>query len=201
MRIIAGDYRGRTLVPPRDASTTRPMTDRVKETLFNRLASHGFFDENADGSPLHAADLFAGTGSLGLEALSRGYDFCTFIEPDRDAADRLEQNLDALDARRYARLLRADALNPTWTLRLDATPLSLVLLDPPYPLVEDAAGLDRVVALLVELRPRLAEVACVVLRTPQAVTPPAIPHFRGPGSHAYGSTRLNFYVTDTTPTV
>lgn len=199
MRIIAGDYRGRTLLPPEDASVTRPMTDRVKEALFNRLATHGFFDDNDDGVPLHAVDLFAGTGSLGLEALSRGVDFCTFIEQDRDAIDRLGQNIASLGAEPYARVLRSDALNPTWTLRLDATPIALVLLDPPYRMVEEDGGLDPIVTLLTELRPRLAEVACVMLRTPKDITPPAIESYRGPGVHVYGSTQLNYYLTDTTP--
>ena len=193
MRIIAGDYRGRKLIPPRDQSVTRPMTDRVKQSLFDRLAAHGFFEHETD-QPIHAVDLFAGTGSLGLEALSRGADFCTFIEQDHDAADRLEQNLDALDARRYARLLRSDALNPSWLLRLDDTPLSLLLLDPPYRLVEEADGFERIAVLLAELRPRLAEVSCLMLRTPKDVHPPAFDHFRGPGSHVYGSTQLNFYL-------
>ncbi len=193
MRIIAGDYRGRKIIPPRDQSVTRPMTDRVKQSLFDRLAAHGFFDDEPE-QPIHVVDLFAGTGSLGLEALSRGADFCTFIEQDRDAADRLEQNLDALDARRYARVLRSDALNPSWLLRLDQTPISMVLMDPPYRMVEEAAGFDRFAPLLAELRPRLAEVACVMLRTPKDVTPPEFDHFRGPGAHVFGTTQLNFYL-------
>ena len=90
MRIIAGTHRGRTLLAPADAETTRPITDRVKENLFNRLHSLGVLGYG------RVLDVFCGTGSMGLEALSRGADHCTFVDRDRDAIDRLQQNLDTL---------------------------------------------------------------------------------------------------------
>jgi len=87
MRIIAGTHRARTFKPPRDAETTRPMPDRVKEAVFSRLNSLGMLapDPRQPDRPWHAADAFAGTGSMGLEFLSRGAGHCVFVEADRDA--------------------------------------------------------------------------------------------------------------------
>src|SRR3954447_4184795 len=92
MRIIAGKWRGRTIeAPPGD--DTRPTADRVRETLFSMLASRlGSFEE------LRVADLFAGTGALGLEALSRGAASATFIESDSRAVALIRRNADKLGA-------------------------------------------------------------------------------------------------------
>ena len=80
MRIIAGQWRGRTLIAPK-GDTTRPTADRTRETLFSMLTSRlGSFRD------IRVADLFAGTGALGLEALSRGAAECTFVEQDRRGA-------------------------------------------------------------------------------------------------------------------
>jgi len=201
MRIIAGTHRRQKLTPPRDQSVTRPMSDRVKQSMFDRLVAHGLFEQDPGDPPVHVVDLFAGTGSLGLEALSRGAQFVTFIEQDRDAAARLQRNLEKLDLTSKARLLSSDALGRGWTLHLDTTPISMVYLDPPYAMVQADNGLDPLVTLLEELRPRLATIAAIMLRTPAKLTPPAITGYRGPGSHAFGSTQLNFYITDTTPQV
>ncbi|MEM6855146.1 MAG: RsmD family RNA methyltransferase, partial [Planctomycetota bacterium] len=90
MRIIAGQYRGRPLINPEDDLTTRPITDRVKENLFNRLQSLGLLGYG------RVLDIYCGTGSMGLEALSRGAEHCTFVDQSRDAIDKLEGNLDNL---------------------------------------------------------------------------------------------------------
>ena len=87
MRIIAGAARGRRLVGP-PGQTTRPMTDRVRESLFSSIAAW-----LPDGVVL---DLYAGTGSMGLEALSRGAKEVTFVEKDRNALDALRKNVDAV---------------------------------------------------------------------------------------------------------
>ena len=92
MRIISGQWRGRPLDAPA-GSVTRPTSDRAREGLFSMLASRlGGFEE------LRVADLFAGTGALGLEALSRGAAFCTFYEKDRAALDAVRHNIDKLGA-------------------------------------------------------------------------------------------------------
>jgi 16S rRNA (guanine966-N2)-methyltransferase len=121
MRIIAGEWRGRTIdAPPGQA--TRPTADRVRETLFSMLASRigGF-------GALRVADLFAGSGALGLEALSRGAAQATFVERDGQAAAVIGRNLDKLGASGRARIV------PTSALALPASdPFDLVFADPPY---------------------------------------------------------------------
>ena len=109
MRIIAGKHRGRKLLGPKDETTTRPITDRIKEILFNRLMSLGFLGEG------NVLDIFAGTGSMGLECLSRGADHCVFVERDHDARSRLEQNIDALDLKQRSRIIASDAYSPSHT--------------------------------------------------------------------------------------
>lgn len=120
MRIIAGQWRGRPLVAPPGAGT-RPTADRVRETLFNMLASRlGSFED------LAVADLFAGSGALGLEALSRGAASCLFVEEERFALDAIRANVARLGASgAEVRAGRAERATP-------ARPLDLVFADPPY---------------------------------------------------------------------
>lgn len=120
MRIIAGEWRGRALKAP-EGQATRPTSDRAREALFSMLASRlGSFEG------LKVADLFAGTGALGLEALSRGAAHCTFIEQDRAALAALKANVDALGASTRADIRAQSALSA------GGGPYDLVLLDPPY---------------------------------------------------------------------
>src|SRR5688572_30976838 len=92
MRIIAGEWRGRPLVAP-EGRATRPTSDRAREGLFSMLASRiGGFEG------LHVADLFAGTGALGLEALSRGAAHCTFVDNDREAVASIRRNIETFGA-------------------------------------------------------------------------------------------------------
>jgi 16S rRNA (guanine966-N2)-methyltransferase len=119
VRIIAGRWRGRTIAAPA-GQATRPTADRVREALFSMLASRlGSFEG------LKVADLFAGSGALGLEALSRGAAHCTFVETDRAAVDAIRKNLAALGA-------EADILSvPAEHARI-ADEINLAFLDPPY---------------------------------------------------------------------
>ena len=122
MRIVAGEWRGRSLLAPAGRST-RPTSDRAREGLFSMLASRlGSFED------LQVADLFAGTGALGLEALSRGAAFCTFVEKDRDALDILKRNIDTLGAADRADI-RAQSVEHAPPPRRAC---DLILLDPPY---------------------------------------------------------------------
>ncbi|MFW2541123.1 16S rRNA (guanine(966)-N(2))-methyltransferase RsmD [Primorskyibacter sp. 2E107] len=128
MRIIAGEFRGRRLaaVGKGDPGAhLRPTTDRVREALFNMLDG-GRFGAPFDGT--RVLDLFAGTGALGLEALSRGADFVTFVEKGRAGQKLIRENLTLLGCADRARMIGADAL------RLPAAdaPATLVFLDPPY---------------------------------------------------------------------
>lgn len=135
MRVIAGRWRGRPLIAPTGAAT-RPTADRVREALFSMLHSRlGNFDGLAVG------DLFAGSGALGIEALSRGAARCLFVEQDRAAIDALRANLARLGAEGDVRASSVLALGPA------PAPLDLVLLDPPYGSGAGAVALDKLARL------------------------------------------------------
>jgi 16S rRNA (guanine966-N2)-methyltransferase len=121
MRIIAGEWRGRPIEAP-PGRGTRPTADRVRETLFSMLASRlGSFED------LRVADLFAGSGALGFEALSRGAASVTFVESDPAAAASIQRNADRLAAANRIRIESGSALA---LLRTD--PFDLIFADPPY---------------------------------------------------------------------
>lgn len=157
MRIIAGKYRSRPLLTPPDAETTRPIPDRVKESLFGILRGH------FEGASV--LDAFAGTGSIGLEALSRGAARVVFVERDRRAADLLERNIELLGAGDECDLVRGDALGPA-LLNQMPRPVDLAFFDPPYPLVLEAEGWERVQRQLSRVVEQLTETGFLVLRTP-----------------------------------
>lgn len=121
MRIIAGQFRGRTLEAPKGQST-RPTGDRVREALFSMLASRvGSFEG------LRVADLYAGSGALGFEALSRGAAFATFVETDPSAQAAIKANAAKLGVAERVRILGGSALALP---RSD--PFELIFADPPY---------------------------------------------------------------------
>ena len=120
MRVVAGTLGGRKLVSP-NGTSTRPTTDRVREAVFNALGSAGLLDGAL------VADLYAGTGAVGIEALSRGAAHCTFVERDRTALGALEENLDNLGLTDRSRVMRGDATQIAATLDVD-----IVFADPPY---------------------------------------------------------------------
>lgn len=125
MRIVGGQHRGRTLAAPKSQGI-RPTADRLRESLFNILA-------HAYGDPVSGArvlDLFAGSGALGLEALSRGAAFVLFVDDGAEARALIRQNVETLGAAGVTRIFRRDAtrlgdVHPN-------EPFSLVFLDPPY---------------------------------------------------------------------
>jgi 16S rRNA (guanine966-N2)-methyltransferase len=125
MRIVAGKFRGKTLLSPSDDSI-RPTSDRARESVFNILASR--LSPNFDG--LKVLDLFAGTGALGLEALSRGATSVVFVDTSAEARGLIRDHIEAFGAGGVAKLLRRDAtaLGPAGTMG----PMDLVFLDPPY---------------------------------------------------------------------
>lgn len=125
MRIVAGELRGRRIVAPK-GTVTRPTTDKARQATFNALGSLNAV------IGARVLDLFAGSGALGIEALSRGAAHCTFIERDRDALDALRLNIETLELRDRAKAIRGDALVHASTVH-DAT---LVLADPPYDFVK-----------------------------------------------------------------
>jgi 16S rRNA (guanine966-N2)-methyltransferase len=125
MRIVGGRFRGKQLTAPSD-DAIRPTADRVRESVFNILASR--LGPSFDG--LKVLDLFAGTGALGLEALSRGAAGVTFVDTGAKARGLIRDHIEVFGAGGVARLLRRDAtaLGPAGTMG----PFHLVFLDPPY---------------------------------------------------------------------
>lgn len=133
LRLIAGQWRRRQLRTP-EGDTTRPSADRTRETLFSMLASRiGSFEG------LTVADLFAGSGALGLEALSRGAAHCIFVEQDAAAIRAIRANIATLDTGRACdvRATSVLALGPA------RAPIDLILLDPPYNTGAGAVALEK----------------------------------------------------------
>lgn len=125
MRIVGGEFRGRPLATPR-SDAIRPTTDRTREALFNILA-HRFADRLEGARVL---DLFAGTGALGLEALSRGAGFCLFIEESTEGRGLIRTNVEAFGLTGRCKIFRRDAtsLGEVGTMQ----PFGLLFADPPY---------------------------------------------------------------------
>ena len=137
MRIIAGEWRGRKLVAPK-GDFTRPTADRTRETLFSMLASRlGSFEG------LSVLDLFAGSGALGLEALSRGAGHCLFVEQESEAVKTIRANIDTFDARTRTQVQQGSVMS----LGPAKAPHDLILLDPPYDTGAGQVALDRMARL------------------------------------------------------
>lgn len=155
MRVVAGSLRGRPIVAP-GGTATRPTTDRVREAMFNALESLGAIDEAV------AVDLFAGSGALGIEALSRGARRCTFVERDRDALRAIRTNVDKLGIGDRSSVVTGDVLSSVGSMR----GVDLVLVDPPY-------GFDAWDRLLAALVPATSSESVVVLESDRQVELPA----------------------------
>ena len=121
MRVVAGSLRGRHVIAP-EGESTRPTTDRARQATFNSLDSFGFVDE------AKVVDLFAGSGALGIEALSRGAASCAFVERDRKALDAIRQNIATLDLGERTSVISGDVMTAVVAMRN----VDLVLADPPY---------------------------------------------------------------------
>jgi 16S rRNA (guanine966-N2)-methyltransferase len=167
MRVVAGMARGRRLQAP-PGTDTRPTSDRAREAIFNALHSLGALVD------ARVVDLFAGSGALGIEALSRGAASCTFVERDRVAADVVEANLAhcGLDG---GTVVRADVMR--W-LEGARGPFDLVLADPPYAFDEWAAVLG------------LLDAPLAVLESDRPIDPP--PEWVVTRSKHYGGTVVTF---------
>jgi 16S rRNA (guanine966-N2)-methyltransferase len=126
MRIVAGRFRGRAIATPTHEGL-RPTSDRVREAVFNILA-HGMDGFSLDGA--RVVDLFAGTGALGLEALSRGAAYCVFIETDTEARALIRRNVEAFGLTGESKIFRRDATDLGSAGPRDVATLAFV--DPPY---------------------------------------------------------------------
>jgi 16S rRNA (guanine966-N2)-methyltransferase len=134
VRIIAGEFRGRVLIEPR-FDTTRPITDRVKQSLFDVLTP--LIDNNTV-----AYDCFCGTGSMGLECLSRGAKQAVFFDADRTALDGLRKNISSLRVADRAKIIAGDIFRNVSSI-LPAQKATLLFFDPPYAFLTDKPGLLR----------------------------------------------------------
>lgn len=161
MRIIAGEFRSRKLQSPPEKSETRPIPDRVKESLFSILRGH--FED------ARVLDAFAGTGSMGLEAVSRGAAHCTFIERDRAVAKVLEANIATLGCADRCEVVTGDALAASSLARVHEK-VHVAFFDPPYAVVENDLGWRRTRDQLVRTLSLLDEGGYLVHRTPWPFT-------------------------------
>src|ERR1700759_466094 len=172
MRIIAGSHRGHRIAAPKGRDT-RPTSDRVRENAFNLIGP---------GDDAAVLDLLAGSGAMGLEALSRGAARATFVESDRDAARVINANLDKLGL--HGTVLRQDVVRALQGERLH---YDLVLCDPPY-------DYDRA-----RLAPHLAKLltadGLLVWETSSREEPPEVPGLSERTSRTYGSARLTLFET------
>jgi 16S rRNA (guanine966-N2)-methyltransferase len=163
VRIIGGAHRGRALASVGKGDTAahlRPTSDRVRESLFNVLA--GGYGDPVTGA--HVLDIFAGTGALGLEALSRGAEGVSFIESGRKALSLLRQNIGLCRAEAACRVVPLDARKPGAN---PGTPHDLVFLDPPYGKALGEAALTAALA-----GGWVAEAALIVWEESAPITPP-----------------------------
>jgi len=165
MRIIGGQWKSRRISRP-DSPATRPVPDRVKESIFNMLGNH--YDCLGELPPIRVADVFAGGGSMGLEALSRGASHCAFFERDRTALSVLRKNLIALDAKQVATIISRDAWRDVATLTGDNRP-DLILLDPPYSEARDVTPTGGIWKFLEGLRDSVRSGCLIVLHHPKKV--------------------------------
>jgi 16S rRNA (guanine966-N2)-methyltransferase len=152
MRIIAGEFRGRKLLPPQ-GDVTRPITDRVKQSLFDIMTPR-IADANV-------YDLFAGTGSMGLECLSRGAKRATFFEADRSAVARLKKNIDALKVADRSQVVSGDLFR-WFDSAKPAGDTDLIFLDPPYHFLRERP--DDLRRLAAKLAGHLAPDGIVIFR-------------------------------------
>jgi 16S rRNA (guanine966-N2)-methyltransferase len=126
MRIVGGSLRGRPIVAPQHEGV-RPTSDRVREAVFNILA-HGIADFTLEGA--RVADLFAGTGAMGLEALSRGASFCLFVDDSAESRALIRRNIETFGLTGTTKIFRRDATDLGDAGR--GAPYNLAFLDPPY---------------------------------------------------------------------
>jgi len=158
LRIIGGEFKRRRLKTPEDDSVTRPYAGLAREGVFNMLDA--WFKEGAQ-----VLDLFAGVGTMGLEAVSRGASRVLMVEQNRAIARMLQQNIDELDCGDRATAMQGDALGQACLMRAPR-PVDIVFLDPPYNMMRQAAGRHRVLTQMQQCADVMADPSFLVLRCP-----------------------------------
>jgi len=183
VRVIAGTWKGRRIAAPAGRDT-RPTSDRVREAVFSTVYS---LIGAIDG--LKVADLYAGSGALGIEALSRGAASCVFVESDRRAVSVIQRNLDDLGVTpEVARVVPAD-VSRIFTFPHGTGPVSLLLADPPYRI--DAAAFTQVLEALAA-RDALSKGALVVYEHAAGGVAQWPMGFRQGATRRYGDTAVSF---------
>jgi 16S rRNA (guanine966-N2)-methyltransferase len=187
MRIVGGAYRGRGLLAP-PGQSTRPTSDHAREAIFNVL-EHASWSPGLDGA--RVIDLFAGSGALGLEALSRGAGFCLFVETDAAARGAIRENVEALGAQGAlfgrTRIHRRDATDLGQRPGGDGPPFDIAFLDPPY-----GQGLGERALAELAAGGWLADSALVVVERGTDEPAPRTPGFEALDDRRYGAARVFF---------
>ncbi|KSV95897.1 MULTISPECIES: 16S rRNA (guanine(966)-N(2))-methyltransferase RsmD [unclassified Sinorhizobium] len=181
MRIVGGEFRGRSLATPK-SNDIRPTTDRTRESLFNIL-SHSY-PEALDGT--RVLDLFAGTGAVGFEALSRGCRQALFVEQGVEGRGLLQTNIETLGLQGRAKVFRRDATSLGGVGTME--PFHLVFADPPY-----AKGLGEKALESAAAGNWLVPDALVILEERADVQPAPTAVFENLDVRVFGDTRMHFY--------
>lgn len=183
MRIIAGEFKGRTITAPA-GQATRPTTDRTREAIFNVL-SHAPWAVSLKGA--RVIDGFAGSGALGIEALSRGADFCLFVETASAARGTIRTNIEKFGLFGKTRIHRRSATDLGGKPASAGPPFGLVFLDPPY-------GYNLAPAALTSLAEGgwLTSGALAAVETAADEPVPQVPHWEELDVRAYGPATVTF---------
>jgi 16S rRNA (guanine966-N2)-methyltransferase len=182
LRIVGGKFKRRVLlIPP--AHVVRPTSDRAREAVFNILQSNLFGDIKG----ARVADIFAGTGAMGIEALSRGASYCCFVEKSPMALKILKSNLKTIDIENNTKIFNIDALS----LRALQDPFDLVFLDPPY-------DVKLTSSYLKDLKDKnwLHEKTCVVYETSSKEIPMQMEEFEKVDERQYGAAGFSFWINE-----
>jgi 16S rRNA (guanine966-N2)-methyltransferase len=183
MRIVAGTFRGRTLVAPKGQST-RPTADRTRQALFNVL-EHAAWAPALDGT--RVIDVFAGSGALGLEAMSRGAAFCLFLDRSEVARAAIADNAGTLGVIDRIRIDRRDAATLSPRTNADGPPFDLAFLDPPY-----GQGLGEAALARLGAGGWMTADAVVVLERGLADPAPTPDGFQRLDERSWGAARVSF---------
>jgi 16S rRNA (guanine966-N2)-methyltransferase len=183
LRIVSGEFRGKTLITP-PGEATRPTSDRARQAIFNILEHAAWSTGVRDARVI---DLFAGSGALGFEALSRGAAFCLFVETDEAARGAIRQNAEAMHAFGKTRVHRRDATDLGVRPGADGPAFDLAFLDPPY-----GKGLGESALAKLAAGGWLAPGASVVFERGVGEAAFVVPGFEALDTRDYGAARVHF---------
>lgn len=184
MRIVSGQYRGKAIVAP-PGEATRPTSDRARQAVFNIL-EHAPWAPELRGA--RVIDVFAGSGALGLEALSRGASFCLFVETDEAARGAIRENIDAMQLFGVTRVHRRDATDLGPRPASAGAPFDIAFLDPPY-----AKGLGEKAVAELKAGDWLASGAILMFERGRGEPDPVLDGFEQIDARDYGAARVLFF--------